>query len=273
MRLDLHMHTVMSDGEWTPERVVEAALDGGLDVISIADHDTTAGVPAALAAAEGRRLDVIPATELSSTTQDGRELHILGYFVELAAPSLEKHEKRALTLRLDRIRGIVDRLARRGVHVEMKRVLEVAGPRCTTLGRPHLARAMVEEGIVGSVSEAFDRFIGDSHEAFLPTELASPGEAIAVILEAGGVPVWAHPPHDLVEELLPGLVESGLRGIEIYRPRARSGKVAWLERLAADAGLLRSGGSDWHGPDRNPPLGDFHVTADEVSGLLAAGGF
>jgi len=272
MRLDLHIHTVASDGVCTPEEVVERARSGGLDVIAIADHDTTAAVAAARDAAAPRHLEVIPASELSSTTADGRELHILGYFVDPVAPPLVDWEREARKLRLQRIERILDRLADQGIEVGLDAVIAQAGDGHGVLARPHLARAMVEAEVVGSVSEAFNRYIGDDHPAFVPTALASPAEAIRTIRESGGIAVWAHPPTERFEETLSDLVRAGLGGLEVYRPGNRPDWQRRLSSAAERAGLVVSGGSDWHDPRRNRPLGDFQVTADEVAGLLRIGG-
>ena len=145
MRLDLHIHTTASDGAWSPEKVVRGAVEGGLDVIAIADHDTTAAVKAAQAEGEGLNLQVIPAIEASSTWQ-GRDIHILGYFVDLLAESLAMHTHRAQGLRERRMREMVSRLVASGVEVTMQEVEEAAGPERVNIGRPHLARALVARG-------------------------------------------------------------------------------------------------------------------------------
>jgi predicted metal-dependent phosphoesterase TrpH len=251
--------------------VVAGAAAGGLDVIAIADHDTTAAVAAAQAAATGRSLQVIPAVEVSSTWQ-GREVHVLGYFVTPDAPALVAHGQRALTLRQDRMREIITRLATAGIHVAYEEVEAAAGPSRVNLGRPHLAKVLVGKGYVSSVAEAFNRLIGDQHPAFVPTRLLEPAEAVTLVLEGGGVPVWAHPPADLVDALLPGLLRAGLRGLEVYRPSHSRSDVVRLEGVCRSTGLVMSGGSDWHTPDSGVPLGAFYVTADEVEKLLAAGG-
>ncbi|GMV07484.1 MAG: phosphatase [Gemmatimonadota bacterium] len=271
MRLDLHIHSAASDGAWTPEKVVRAAAHGGLDVIALADHDTTAGVRAAQAEGAGLNVQVIPALEVSSTWE-GREIHVLGYFVGLEATALRAHEDRALTLREARMREMVERLVAQGVDVSYEAVEAAAGPDRVNIGRPHLARALVAAGHVGSVTEAFNTLIGDQHAAFVPTRLLSPVEAVALVLESGGVPVWAHPPGDLVDALLPGLVRAGLRGLEVYRPNHSRNDVLRLEGICRSSGLVMSGGSDWHTPDSGVPLGAFHVTGDEVEKLLGAGG-
>jgi predicted metal-dependent phosphoesterase TrpH len=276
MRLDLHLHSTASDGTVGPEEVVQAAARGRLDVISLSDHDTTAGVAPARAAAMriaesgGRPVEVIPAIEVSSTWM-GEELHFLGYFVDPEAPALLNHADRAGRRRLDRMEEMLSRLAAQGVHITLESVLDAAGPARETVARPHLARALVNAGHVGSVPEAFDRYIGNAHDAFVPTLVLDPEGAVRLILQAGGIPIWAHPPDPWLENLLDGLLEVGLRGLEVYRPRTPARRVLALERMVRERGLLASGGSDWHGPDSGD-LGDFHVTGEEVQRLLEAGG-
>ncbi len=271
MRLDLHIHSTASDGALSPRAVVEAAEGARLDVIALADHDTTAGVRRLLESGIQRSIQVLPALEVSSTLDD-KELHFLGYFVDPGAQVIRSHEERAVRLREKRMQGMIRRLSDQGVQVEFTAVVEAAGPERTALSRPHLARALVAARYVTSVPEAFDRYIGDEHPAFLPTSLLSPEEAIRLILDAGGIPVWAHPPENLVENLLPRLVQAGLRGLEVYRPRHPPRYTLRLEGLCRAWKLLISGGSDWHYPDRGLELGDFYVTSEEVAGLLEEGG-
>ena len=270
MRLDLHIHSTASDGTWTPAAVARAAA-GRLDVIALTDHDTLAGVEPACIAASGLRLQVIPAVELSSTDR-GREIHILGYFVDPSAPALREHQARAIAARERRMQEMIGRLRARGVVVEMEVVMDVAGPDLSSLGRPHLARALVNAGHARSVSDAFDRWIGDAQHAFVPVALLDPAAAVQVVRSAGGIPVWAHPPEHLLDGLLPALVRAGLSGLEVYRPRMAPDQIARLERTARTAGLLVTGGSDWHTPEAGSQLGDFHVTADELASFLEAGG-
>ena len=271
MRIDLHVHSTASDGSVPPAAVVGRAVRARLDVIALTDHDTTVGLSAALDAATDQPLEVISGIEMSST-HEGRELHILGYFVDPVSPALAAHEQRALGLREGRIRAMVERLDTQGVSVDPERVLEIAGGGRSSVGRPHLARALVEAGHASTRHEAFDRLIGDDQPAFIPTDLATPWEALRIILEAGGLPVWAHPPHDLVEPLLPRFVQHGLKGLEVYRPKNSPDLVMRLERLARAHGLLMSGGSDWHGPEGGHELGDFFLTADDVGAFIEAGG-
>jgi len=267
MRIDLHLHSTASDGTLTPSELVQAAVAARLDVIALTDHDTVAGVPAALDAAAGLPIEVIPGIEVSSTL-DGREIHILGYRVDTGSDELLTHTDRARTLRQGRILGMIDRLAEQDIEVPFEIVLELAGPERETLGRPHLARALVELGFAESVPDAFDRWIGDHHPAFLPTQLLEPEEAVGLIARAGGVAVWAHPPTDLLDGLLPRLCQAGLKGLEVYRPRVQGERLLRLERIARSAGLIRTGGSDWHGPATPHGLGEFWVTEEEVGELL-----
>lgn len=271
MRLDLHIHSAASDGALAPRDVLARCEAGRLDVIALADHDTTAGVRRLNRLGVEGPIQVVPALEVSSTL-DRRELHFLGYFVDPEAEVIRRHEERAVRLREKRMRGMIHRLEDQGIEVTIEAVAAAAGPDGTALSRPHLARVLVGAGYVTTVPEAFDRYIGDGHPAFLPTSLLSPDEAIGLILDAGGIPVWAHPPEDRVESLLPRLVHSGLRGLEVYRPRHPARYTLRLEGLCRAWKLLVTGGSDWHGPDRGLELGDFFVTAEEVSALLEEGG-
>jgi predicted metal-dependent phosphoesterase TrpH len=131
---------------------------------------------------------------------------------------------------------------------------------------------LVASGYASSVPDAFASLIGDRHPAFVPTGLLTPPEAVELILQAGGTPVWAHPPGDLIDTLLPPMVEVGLAGLEVYRPLHSRTDVVRLEGICRTGGLLTTGGSDWHNPDAGVSLGAFFVTADEVEGLLAVGG-
>ncbi len=271
MRLDLHVPTTATDGSLNPAGVVGQAADGGLDVLAITDHDTVAGISAAVDAVAELPLRIIPGIEVSST-HEGADYHILGYFVDPQADSIQAHERHAVGGRESRMDEMVARLSGQGLLIEMADVLAAAGPDRSVIARPHLARALVVKGYARSVIDAFDRLIGDGHPAYVPTRLATPEEAISLILEAGGIPVWAHPPMDALTRLLPAFIGAGLKGMEVYRPRSAAGHIRKLERAAKAAGLLVSGGSDWHDSERGHALGAFFVTEEDVGGLLEAGG-
>jgi predicted metal-dependent phosphoesterase TrpH len=270
MKLDLHMHTNASDGARPPEAVVREAGLRGLDVIAVTDHDTTAGYSEAVQVGAEVDVQVIPALEVSSS-HGGRDIHVLGYFVDPDARTLRAHESRALGRRESRMLEMLDRLSGMGIDVPFEAVERAAGPDRVALGRPHLAQALVAEGHVDSVQEAFNTLIADGGPAFVAMHLLTPMDAIRVIEEAGGIPVWAHPPTDLIDALVGPMIEAGLRGMEVYRPRNRRDLVLRLERICQTTGLFPTGGSDWHGPAQGAVLGDFYITADDVEAFLEAG--
>ena len=269
MRIDLHLHSNASDGSLAPADLVRAAARVGLSVIALADHDTTAGVPAAIDAA-GDAVRVIPALEVS-TSDMGSELHILGYFVDPMHAALLEYTRSAAVRREERVHAMLDRLDALGMRLEMDDVLAEAAQGTRMLGRPHVARALVRRGYVGSLTEAFDRYLGDGQPAFVPMDLISPAHAIELIHLAGGLAVWAHPPVDGVEGEARRLAALGLDGIECFRPRVAPEDARRLRALAASLGLVASGGSDWHG-DWSGPLGGFHVAREQVPELIERAG-
>ncbi len=271
MNLDLHLHSTASDGKLDPAAVVDAAIEGGLDVIALTDHDTVAGIAAARTASQGRNLDLITGIEVSSNW-DGSEVHILGYFIDPDHPSMQGHGDRARERRATRLRAMVERLRDQGVDVSFDAVLEQAGPDAVSLGRPHLARELERRGFVESVPEAFERFIGNDHPAYVSTDLLTPEEAIELIHSAGGVALWAHPSRADFDDRLRALVRHGLDGIEVFRPWNSTAWTLRLREAARSHGLLVSGGSDWHGPD-DGVLGEFRVSSEDIAGLLERGGF
>lgn len=250
---------------------MRGAAEGGLDVLALTDHDTIAGFPAAERIGRELNVQVLPGIEVSSTHR-GRDVHVLGYFVDPESSPLLKHADRALRRREERMREMLVRLADQGIAIEYAGVEEAAGPDHVVIGRPHLAKALVAAGHASSVPDAFNKLIGDDHPAFVPTHLLTPVEAVELVEAAGGVSIWAHPPGDLVDSLLPDLIEAGLGGLEVYRPRHGKAEVLRYENICRSSGLLVSGGSDWHTPEGGYSLGDFFVTGDEVGELLTVGG-
>jgi 3',5'-nucleoside bisphosphate phosphatase len=270
MKVDLHLHTWISDGELAPTALVQLASKGGLDVVAVTDHDTAAGVDEARHAAADLPISVIPGIEISSRWED-QEWHILGYWIDPASEPIQMHQQRAGRRRSDRMHAMVDRLQRLGVDVSFSDVEAAAGPSTHTLGRPHLARALHAGGHTRFYGEAFVRFIGDGGPAFVAEGFPTPGDAIETIHAAGGVAVWAHPPIEWLDRALPMLTEWGLQGIECYRPGALPADIAALERSARTFGLFPTGGSDWHNPHR-AQLGDFAIAAERVREVLTIGG-
>lgn len=265
MQLDLHLHSTASDGRLAPAKLVSAAAEGHLDVIALTDHDTVAGVADACAAAEVSAVQVVAGIEISTRAPEG-EFHILGYGIDPLAPALVAHSAHSAARRAERMQAMLDRLRPFGVELRLEEVDALAGfPAC--LGRPHLARALVARGRVGSVGEAFERYLRDGGPAFVATEFPTVEEAIERIHAGGGAAVWAHPPADRVAEVLPRLAALGLDGIECHRPRTPPQATSRLVQLARTHDLLVTGGSDWHGP-HNGPLGRFRVSGRTVPAFI-----
>lgn len=244
MRADLHAHTTASDGQQSPEEVIRLATQASLDVIAITDHDTTAGIAPAQSASYGL-IKVIPGIEIGSRTHDD-EIDILGYFIDPAHAELQARLEFFRRNRTERGQQIVERLGQLGVPVDWERVLAFAGG--DTVGRPHIAQAMVEMGYVESVKAAFERYLGSDKPGYVARETLSPEGAIELIHAAGGVAVLAHPVYvrdfpSMVERLVP----AGLDGIELHYPDHTPEIEACARELVQRFGLIMTGGSDFHG--------------------------
>jgi len=268
MRVDLHLHSTASDGSLGSDALARQAHAAGLDVIALADHDTTAGVGRARAAGAGS-IHVIPAIEIS-TTHLGRELHLLGYFIDPAHPGLLDHERRAIDRRRNRMQAIIDSLGSSGVAIAFAEVEAEAG-NARIVARPHLARVLVSRGHAHSVSDAFDRWIGDDCPAYHPIDLITPQAAIELVHRAGGIAAWAHPEMRMFLRDIDQFTRWGLDAVECFRPRASQEDIQTLKAAARRLGLMATGGSDWHGP-WSGRLGQFAVGPDEIGPLLERGG-
>ncbi|HEX9939283.1 MAG TPA: PHP domain-containing protein [Longimicrobium sp.] len=269
-RIDLHIHTHASDGQLSPTAVVNAAARGRLDVIAVTDHDTVAGLHEALNAARGLSVTVVPGVELS-THHGEHEIHVLGYFIDPDSPALRRHQGLAGERRAARMQEMVRRMQALGARVEYEDVLRVAGPEASSLGRPHLARALQQAGHTRSVGEAFDLYLKDGGTAFVPDVFPGVREAIDTIREAGGVSVWAHPALEVFDREVRTFAGWGLNGIECFRPNTPPVESMLFEKVARDMGLFRTGGSDWHGPHKGR-LGDWAIRGDDVRDFLASRG-
>jgi predicted metal-dependent phosphoesterase TrpH len=263
--VDLHIHTTASDGLLTPAEVVRVALEKGLSAIAITDHDTTDGLDEALAAARGHQLEVIPGIELSAE-QRSREVHILGYYVNHRDRDLQAKLEVLRRARRERARKMVGKLATMGLPVSWERVQEIAGD-SSAFGRPHVAQALQEKGYVGSINEAFYRFIGLGGPAYVARYKLTPTQALEMIRAAGGLPVLAHPWRQ--EDVVVRLAGCGLVGLEAYYPRYSDEEREELAKLGRQYGLIATGGTDFHGYEQNGPLslGDVPVPADSVERL------
>lgn len=266
-RVDLHIHTTASDGVLSPAQVVQAAVEKGLIAIAITDHDTTDGLDEAAEAAAGTGLEVIPGIELSAEQGD-QEIHILGYYLDHRDAALRDKLGVLRHARRERAWRMVDRLAGMGMPVSWERVVRIAGD-TSAFGRPHIARALRDSGFVGSIDEAFDRYIGLRGPAYVARYKLSPEEALRIIADSGGLPVLAHPWRH--EEIVPRLVTAGLAGLEAYYPRYSTDESRMLARLAQRHGLIATGGSDFHGYDDGAAqsLGEVPVPERSVERLRA----
>lgn len=245
-KVDLHIHSTASDGRFSPEEIVRKAVELGLEVIALADHDSVDGIgPALKAARKFPRLRIIPAVEVSTDVPDG-EVHVLGYFIDYTSRELAEELARFRSSRERRAQKMVAKLADLGVHIDWRRVQEIAGD--GTMARPHVAQAMLEKGYITSIREAFDKYIARDGPAYVEREKLTPVEAVALIVRTNGLPVMAHPftvpdPEVLISEM----EAAGLVGIEAYYNGYTAGEISRLVSLADQHGLIVTGGSDYHG--------------------------
>jgi hypothetical protein len=261
-RADLHLHTTHSDGDYSPAEVVDLARRSGLSAIAITDHDTTCGVAAARTVA-GNRLEVIAGVEITAEHQ-GREVHLLGYFIHLDDPALGSALAGLRTHRRERFFGMVERLRGQGVSVDEDAATVAAGSPAP--GRRTLATLLHTSGRVGSVREAFARWLADGRPADVPKHRLPLDQAIDLVRAAGGVSSLAHPSAALTLPQLTTLKELGLQAIEADYPSHKTARAKELRQWAAILGLAVTGGSDCHGPD-GTAIGACGVTADELAEL------
>ncbi len=265
-RVDLHLHTTASDGKFSPSELVAMVLERDLLVIAITDHDTTEGIDEALEAARGTRLEVIPGVEISCDVPH-EEIHLLGYYLDHHHPALQGKLCAMRDARLQRAKGMLVRLAALGFPLPWEMVAELAGE--GSVGRPHIARAMIKMGYVVSNSEAFDLYIGRNGPAYVERYKISPLDAVSLIKEAQGLPVLAHPLR--VKHFLPELVEGGLVGLEVYYNGYSPEDIRELAALARKFDLIPTGGSDFHGPGvlDTVGIGGVRVPVESVERLRA----
>jgi predicted metal-dependent phosphoesterase TrpH len=255
VRIDLHIHTTASDGQYTPSEIIHFARKRSLNVIAITDHDTTAGFEPARQAAQnaGGSPVVIPGIELSAEDTVG-DVHMLGYFFDVHNVDFQNTLDAFRERRYHRGKLIVERLAALGMPVDWEHVVAIANG--GAIGRPHVARALVEAGHVDSIGEAFERYIYNGGPAYVARKRLSPEEAVELIHTAGGVAVMAHP--GLVEGyealIVERLVPAGLDGVEVVHPRNPETVRLNLRGLAARFDLVMTGGSDFHRPQEDGSL-------------------
>lgn len=274
MRIDLHAHSTASDGTLTPAELVAAGAEAGLDVLAITDHDTTAGwAPAAEARPAG--LALVRGAELSCRwygQSPSIPLHLLAYLFDPADPALVAELARVRQSREERARRIVERLRADGVDVTWEEVHGYAAG--GTVGRPHIARALIRAGLVGDTDEAFeDRWLGERYR--VPKEDTDVFTAVRLVRAAGGVPVFAHPKATkrgkvVPDSLIVELAAAGLFGLEADHEAHSTAEREHVRGLAADLGLVVTGSSDFHGSHKQVKLGDFTTDPSVYDAIVAA---
>lgn len=248
-RLDLHLHTTHSDGSFTPTEVIDFAQKAGVTALAITDHDITTGILEATVAGGKHGIDVIPGIEISSILGDS-ELHILGYFLDYQDTRLNERLARLRESRHRRNPKIIERLQAAGIEISYEEVRSLAGT--DSVGRPHIARVLMEKGVVASAKEAFDLWLADGRPAYVQRELPTPSEAMQWIREAKGLPVLAHPTwvkttEGTLTDLVRRLKTDGLDGIEVHYSTHTPRQTREYLALAKQLDLLVTGGSDFHG--------------------------
>ncbi len=252
MPVDLHIHSTASDGTLAPEEIAERAARLGLTAIAIADHDELSGVGPAQRRAGELGVGFVPAVEINTDYHE-TEVHVLGYWIDPGDARLQQDLERIRDARIQRAGLIVERLQGMGVKIELQDVLEAAGE--GSVGRPHIALALVRAGVCGTLRQAFANYIGKRCPAYVPRVKPSVEEAIRIIQRRGGCPVLAHP--GLVAgrpRIIHEAAELGVEGVEAYHPKHDPRRVASVLRQATELGLLVTGGSDSHGPDGAEPV-------------------
>jgi predicted metal-dependent phosphoesterase TrpH len=280
VRIDLHTHSTESDGTDTPSELVAEAISAGLDVIAVTDHDTTAGWAEAERALRGTSdsngLRVVPGAELSCNSFDGNgneiTVHLLAYLFDPGSPPLAEEQVRLRAQRRERLREMAQRMADDGFPVDPDALMG-AMPTDAPAGRPHLGQALVRAGVVGSVKEAFSRYLGWGGKYYLPRTQTPVLRAIEMIADAGGVTVLAHPFATargpvVNAEVIAELAEHGLTGVEIDHPDHDPATRAELRGLAAELDLVPTGSSDYHGTNKTIAIGQETTAPESLERLL-----
>ena len=273
--VDMHIHTIYSDGVFSPKEVVEYAFKVNLSAISITDHDSVDGIDEAVEVAAKTGIEVVPGVELSSEimlNSQKSEMHILGYFIDYKSEKLKEVLAVFKQARYNRAIEILAKLKKNGAVLKDDSFVKDAGNR--VIGRLHFAKALVEEKLVGSIQEAFQRYLANDKPAYVPKYSLSVGDTIKLILSIGGVPVMAHPYyiHYSDVSIFESLVKDGLMGIEAWHIKHSESAVKKFLNLAEYFNLIVTGGSDCHGPYKKekPVMGRVKVLYSVIENLKKA---
>lgn len=252
-KIDLHIHTTYSDGMLTPVQIVDTALDCNLDVIALTDHDNVLSYEIAQNYIKDKNieLEVVPGVEIN-TIYKGWEVHILGYFMDKNNSDFIKMLEFQQKARIEQTHKIIELLAKKqGIKIKFEDVQKLVAPQ-GSIGRPHIARAITSSGGSANVMEAYAKFINNNSDVYVERKTVSPHDAVEIISEAGGIPVFAHPIDvEIADDLTKDLVNYGLRGIEAYHRKHSPAAVEHFSTLAEKFGLIVTGGSDFHTPSLN----------------------
>lgn len=253
MKSDLHIHTYYSDGVFTPEKIVDTALDVGLEVIALTDHDNVLSYDVAKnhlkKLGKENALEIIQGVEIN-TLYKNYEVHILGYFFNPEDGDFKKLLKIQQDARVEQTHEIISLLAKKeGIKIKYEDIVKQVAPG-GSIGRPHIAKAITNAGGTSSVMEAYAKYIHDDSPVYVRRKTVSPHDAVEIIYDAGGIPVIAHPHDiDIAETLIKDLMNYGLRGIEAYHRKHSPACVEYFSSMAENLGLIVTGGSDFHAPN------------------------
>ncbi|MDD4908264.1 MAG: PHP domain-containing protein [Candidatus Omnitrophica bacterium] len=269
---DLHLHTVYSDSTYTPEELARKASGAGLGVIAVTDHDTVSGIAPAIEAAKQHNIEVIPAIELTAEL-NGLEVHILGYFIDYLEKNFVKKLESLKEARIRRLYKMIEKLQALGISLNADSVLGMCHGK-GSVGRLHIARALVKEGYCRHTGEAFEKYIGDKGPAYVCGFRFKPAEVIRMIRNtAGGCCVLAHPYSLRNDMLIPALVDEGIQGLEVYYPEHNASMIERYKSMAREYGLVLTGGSDCHGSAKpESRIGSIKVPYELVEKLKGARG-
>ena len=258
MKVDLHIHTIYSDGVFSPEKIVDTAIDAGLDAIAITDHDNVLAYPIAvnyakkLAKDTGQKeLEILPGVEINTIYQNA-EIHILGYFMDRTNSDFLSMLKSQQKARVEQTEEIIHLLNKKeGIHITMEKLESLVAPG-GSIGRPHIAKAITMVGGTNSVTDAYNKYIHNDSGVYVQRKTITPHEAIEIIYDAGGIPVFAHPfDVENAEVLIKEFMHYGLRGVEAYHRKHSPAMVEYYSSIAEKSGLIITGGSDFHAPNPN----------------------
>jgi len=264
---DLHLHTLFSDGTFTPEDLAGHGARLGFAALALTDHDTVEGCARMVVACAAAGMEFIPGTELTAE-HDDTEVHILGYFLDTQNQKLLDEIAKFQAVRQNRIHEMVSRINELGVPLEVESVFALAS--CKSPGRPHVARAMVKAGLVSHLDEAFERFLKKNRPAWVPKKKVSALEAIELIHQAGGLAVMAHPGLNRTDEIIPALADAGLDGLECFHTKHSTALSGRYLEIAEKFKLLVTGGSDCHGFSKTKPLiGGIKLPYEHVEKMKA----